>query len=135
MKKLLLSLLFAFVLPAALIVSARTPESPAASKTIVKVRNSATSNGVLTFSFKPEGGIGQRIEVPVRKGWNALRVAREIASKLRTAMPTQYRATSRSHGSINCVDVEKDMMRYADFTLVHSGSTVTGISIEVEERD
>jgi hypothetical protein len=129
MKKKLLSVALAFALP--VLVFALPP----AERSIVKVRNSATSDGVLTFNFTPQGGINQVIRINIRRGWNALRVAREIANKLRTAIPRQYRATSRSHGHINCVDVEKDMMRYADFTLRHAGSTVDGLSIEIEDRD
>jgi hypothetical protein len=129
MKKTLITFMLAITLPC--IVFAL----PVASKAIIKVKNSATSNGVLTFTFKPKGGNSKKIEVKIKNGWTALRVAREIAIKLKSEMPTQYRATSRSHGYVNCVDVEKDMMKYADFTLNYLGSDVDGLSIEVEENN
>lgn len=122
-------MIIAIAIPCILFAMFATPRA------IVKVRNSATSDGVLAFVFKPQGGNPKRITVNIRNGWSSLRVAREIAAKLRAGMPTQYRATSRSHGYINCVDVEKDMMRYADFTLRYAGSNVDGLSIEVEEDD
>lgn len=126
MKKKLLSLIMALAIPCIIFAMLST------SRAVVEVRNSAASNGWIGFVFTPHGGNPQKIFVEVKKGWSSLRVARAIASKLTTSMPREYRATSRSHGYINCVDVEKDMMRYANFSLRCTGSTVEGLTVYVD---
>lgn len=125
MKKRIFAIMFAFAFPIILLAAAITPRAN------VVVRNPATSDGTITLQFQPKGGIAKNITIKIRNGWTPQRIAREIADKLTDAMPKNYRATSRKHGNVNYVDVEKDISSAANFNLRNVGLTAEGVSVEV----
>jgi hypothetical protein len=126
MKKNLLSMILAIAIPC--IVSA----TPITSKAYIEIKNAATSGGTIVFQFTPDGGLTISVRVEIKKGWTSLQISREIARKLTDEMPSEYRATSRTHGAVNYVDVEKDMTRVADFDIQKNGMTVNGTTIKVK---
>jgi len=125
MKKTFIAIMLAFAFPLIVLATGITPRAN------VVVRNPATSDGTITFQFQPRGGVAKNITINIRKSWTALRISREIAYKLTDAMPRNYRATSRRHGTVDYVAVEKDVSSAANFSLQNTGITVEGVSVEV----
>ena len=108
------------------------PVTPITNKAYIEIRNAATSGGTIVFTFTPDGGLSKSVRVEIQNGWTTQRIAREISKRLTEEMPSEYRATSRTHGAVNYVDVEKDMSRVADFDITKNGMTVNGTSVKVK---
>jgi hypothetical protein len=129
MKKRLITMMFVFALPLIVLATAIS------SRAKVTVQNPATSDGMITIRFQPRGGVATDVTVKVRKGWSPLQISSEIAHKLTAAMPRNYRATSRTHGTINYVDVEKDVSSAANFSVSIVNMTFEGTSVDVIEAN